>query len=172
MQETINIPESRIGVLVGTNGEVKKKIARETGINIEIDSQTGEVFLEGEGEKFFKAADIVKAIARGFSPQRAYTLFKPDYLLKILEISDYTGKNASAQKAKRGRVIGRKGTARKIIEQKTQSLISVQGKTVAIIAKIEYLEAVVDAVEELLQGYNHEITFGLLEKHSKERFEL
>jgi len=93
-------------------------------------------------------------------------------LLKIIEISEYAGKNESAQKAKRGRVIGRKGLARKIIEQKTHSLISVQGKTIAIIAKTNDLEAALEAVEELLGGLSHEITFSLLEKHTKERFEL
>lgn len=172
MEEIINIPESRIGVLIGTNGEVRKKISRETGTVIEIDSENGEVTITGEGEKFFKAADIVKAIARGFSPLRAYTLLKDDYLLKIIEVSEYAGKNQSAQKAKKGRVIGRKGMARKMIEQKTNSLISVQGKTVAIIAKVNDLEAAFEAVEELLGGLSHEMTFHLLDRQSKERFEL
>jgi ribosomal RNA assembly protein len=172
MEETITIPDSRIGALIGKNGEVKRHIEKKTETKIEIDSDTGEVFLEGDGEKFFVAADVVKAIARGFSPERAYTLFKKDYLFKIIEIADYAGKNESAQKAKRGRVIGRKGIARKIIEQKTNSLISVQGKTISIIAKINDIENAVEAIEELLGGLSHEITFNLLERKSKERFEL
>ena len=92
--------------------------------------------------------------------------------MKIIEISEFTGKSPSDQKAKRGRVIGRHGLARQNIEKKTNSLISVQGKTVAIIAKTANIDDVIDAVEALLGGASHESTLHYLEQKGKERFEL
>ena len=172
MEETIRIPEDRLGVLIGPNGKVKRELQAKTNTIIEIDSELGEVTCSGEGENFFKALDIIKAIGRGFSPERAFTLLNEDYLLKIVELREYVGTNESAQKAKRGRVIGRQGQARKNLEQKTNSLISVQGKTVAIIAKVNDIEAATDAVVALLGGASHDTVTNQLERRGKERFEL
>ena len=171
MEEIIKIPDERIAVLIGTNGVIRKAIAKQTKVKIHVESSNGEVTLVGEGENFFKATDIVKAIGRGFSPKRAFTLLEDNYLLKIVEIKDFTGKNRSAQEAKRGRVIGRHGEARKEIEKKTGALVSVYGKTVAIIAKPDTIEEATNVVEMLLQRATHETMEHFLEeKH--DRFEL
>ena len=171
MEEIIKIPDERIAILIGTNGSTRNSITRPTKVKLAIDSHNGEVTIIGEGENFVKAADIVKAIGRGFSPKRALTLLKDNYLFKIVEIVNYSGKNRSAQEAKRGRVIGRRGEARREIEKKTGSLISVYGKTVAIIAQPDTIEEATDAVEMLLAGAAHETMEHFFEdKH--ERFKL
>jgi len=171
MEELVRIPEERIAILIGTNGETRKAITKPTKTKMEIDSSSGEVLITGEGENFVKAVDIVRAIGRGFSPKRALTLLADNYLLKIVEIIGYSGKNRSAQEAKRGRVIGRRGEARREIEKKTGALISVYGKTVAIIAQPDTIDEATEAVEMLLQGAAHETMEHFLEeKH--ERFEL
>jgi len=171
MEELVRIPDERIAILIGTNGATRKTITKATKTKIEIDSHSGEVTITGEGENFVKAVDIVRAIGRGFSPKRALALLADNYLLKIVEIISYSGKNRSAQEAKRGRVIGRRGEARKEIEKKTGALISVYGKTVAIIAQPDTIDEATEAVEMLLQGAAHETMAHFLEeKH--ERFEL
>jgi ribosomal RNA assembly protein len=172
MEEIIRIPHDRIGALIGSDGKTKKTIELKTKTKIEVDSENGEVTVFGEGEDFFKATDIVKAIARGFSPLRAFTLFKEWYSFKIIEIQEFTGKNSSKQKARRGRVIGKGGLARAQIEKKTNSLISVQGKTVAIIAREEDMKVAEAAVEMLLEGAKHETTARFINKAQTERFEL
>ncbi len=172
MEDIIKIPDERIGVIIGPNGSVKKKIIKETKTKIEVDSGNGEVLVEGEGEDFFKAQDIIKAIARGFSPERAFKLLEKDYLLKIVEITDFVGKNKSAQEAKRGRVIGKEGLARREIEKKTGALISVYGKTVSIIARAQDIDTAINSVELLLQGHTHETVEHFLEYKGKTRFEL
>jgi ribosomal RNA assembly protein len=172
MEEIIKIPKERIAILIGTKGETTKAIYKKTKIHLNIDSGTGEVLIEGEGEDFFKAVDIVKAIGRGFSPERAFNLSKKDCLLKIIEIPEFTGKNASAQEAKRGRVIGKHGQARKEIEKSTGAMISVYGKTVSIIADVKDIEKATDAVELLLQGSSHETVEHFLKHEEKGRFEL
>jgi len=172
MEELVKIPDERIGAVIGPSGSVKKKIEKQTKAKLEIDSSNGEVLVSGEGEDFFKAVDTVKAIARGFSPQRAYTLFKDDYLLKIIDITEFSGKNSSNQKAKRGRVIGREGIARMEIEKKTHCLLSVHGKTVAIIGLADEIQKATEAVEMLLSGAKHETMESFLEGRFKDRFEL
>ncbi len=172
MEEIVKIPEERIGALIGPNGNIKKKIEFQTKSKLEINSAEGDVIVTGEGESFFKAHDIVKAIARGFSPKRALTLLKEDYLLKIVDITEYTGKNTSTQKARKGRVIGREGGAREEIEKKTHCLISVYGKTVAIIGLAGEIESAQEAVQMLLSGAKHETMESFLHGGRRERFEL
>ncbi len=173
MEEIILIPENRIGVLIGPKGKVKRTIEVKTKVVIEIDSGTGEVTISGKGEEnFFRAADIVKAIGRGFSPERAFELFKEDRLLKIIEIEDLIGENESRQKARRGRVIGKKGIAREMIEKKTGCLVSVKGKTVSIIGSVNTIEDAIDAVEMLLGGVKHVSTTKFLNRRKKARFKL
>ncbi len=172
MEEIVRIPEERVGVLIGPGGAVKRKIETKTKVKLEVDSGSGEVEIIGEGEKFFVGVDLVKAIGRGFSPERAFTLLKDDYLLKIIDITEFTGKNHSTQKAKRGRVIGREGLARLEIEKKTHCLISVHGKTVAIIGLADEITDAVQAVEMLLSGAKHETMEMFLDGWKKDRFEL
>lgn len=172
MDEIVKIPNERIGVVIGPSGSVKEKIMKETKTNIEIDSHQGEVFISGEGEDFFKARDTIKAIARGFSPKRAYNLLKKDFLLHIIDIPEIVGRNSSNQKAKRGRVIGKEGRARKEIEKRTNSLISVYGKTIAIISSPNDLEKAIEAVTMLLKGSKHETMESFLNNNLKNRFEL
>ncbi|MDD3084022.1 MAG: KH domain-containing protein [Candidatus ainarchaeum sp.] len=172
MEEEIKIPEERIGVIIGPQGNTKKSIMKKTNTKIEVDSMTGDVIVEGEGEDFFKAIDIVKAISRGFSPERAFKLLEKNFLLKIINVQDFVGKNSSAQKAKKGRIIGKKGLARKEIEEKTNSLISVYGKTVSIIASTENIELAQKAIELLLKGAAYETVDSRIKDSGKTRFEL
>ena len=176
MEEEVLVPESRIAVLIGKNGETRRKIEYKTKTGIAIDSETGAVTVKGNSENamgFYNALGIIKAVARGFSPENAFLLSRKGYLLELLKISDYIGKNPSLQKAKRGRIIGRQGRAREKIEKKTGCKISVQGKTIAIIGKQENIEKARNAIEILLGGAKHETAFHMLdEKEQPKKFEI
>ena len=69
----IRIPTERITVLIGKSGKTKSEIEKVCSVTLEIDSQTEETLVSGNGdiEKIqpFKAAEIVSAIGRGFSPK-------------------------------------------------------------------------------------------------------
>ena len=76
----LNIPKERVGVLVGPQGSVKKRIEEALGVKLTIDSGSGAVKIElakrpeegGDPVALFKARDVVQAIGRGFSPERAF----------------------------------------------------------------------------------------------------
>ena len=177
MDEFVRIPEERIGVLIGPKGAVKREIEKKTATRIEIDSESGEVELTSKSQdalKFYKAVDIVKAIARGFSPKHALSLLKEGFILEIIKISEYAGKSEKAISAKRARVIGKQGSAREEIERDTGCFISVYGKTIAIIGYAEKIENAKKAVEMLMEGAKHSTAFGFLKKDKKkvDKFEL
>ncbi len=164
MEETIRIPSGRIAVLIGKNGATRKKIASLTKCGINVDSKTGEVGVKekGSGKNFYNAINMIKAIGRGFSPEKAFLLLDDDVLLDILDIEDFLGKKNI--EAKKGRIIGSRGKVREEIEKKTECHISVFGKTISIIGKTDEIGAARKAIEMLLEGATHKSVFNYIER--------
>jgi len=162
----IKVPKERIGVLIGKNGEIKKKIEEETHIQIDVDSKEGEVRVSGEDAlALFTSKNIIKAIARGYNPDIALTLLKQDYILELLEVSNYT-KPSQIDRVK-GRVIGKDGKTRQLIEELTETYISVYGKTIGIIGEVNNVTICKRAVESLLSGSTHAAVYKWLEKRRR-----
>ena len=68
------MPNERIGVAIGPSGEVKQEIERRTGTKLTLDSETGEVRIEPGEDPLgaLMAREVLHAIARGFSSERAF----------------------------------------------------------------------------------------------------
>ena len=64
-----------------------------------------------------RAIDVVRAIARGFSHDKAMRLFDDDDMyLESINIKEAVGDRQSQVQRARGRIIGREGKTRRIIE--------------------------------------------------------
>ncbi len=164
----LKIPKERIAVLIGKNGEIKKQIEEATKTKLEIDSKEGDVFITGkDGLAIFSAKQIVRAVARGFNPEIAMLLLKHDYSLEIVEMNQFVKSKNSMIRLK-GRVIGKEGKSRKTIEHLTECYISVYGKTIGIIGRIEYAQNAKKAIESLLKGSNHANVFRSLERKRRQ----
>ncbi len=176
MDESIKVPKERIAVLLGKNGVSRKKIESLTGTKLSVDSKTGDVRLDGkEGNlAFYNALNMIKAIARGFSPEKAFVLADEEYYLDLIDVSEVAGKSQKEIEAKKGRVIGKRGKARESIEKSTHCFISVYGKTIGIIGKADDVEKARKAVEMLLEGAKHTTVLGYLKRTELEarRFQL
>jgi len=161
------IPQERIGVLIGPGGETKRRVQEQTGVAILIDSESGEVTIDESGarDKFLalKVRDLVTAIGRGFSDERAWRLLNDDTYFQVLDIKDYANTPARIAQV-RARVIGTGGKTRRIIEDLTGAAVSVFGHTVAIIADDLQLPIAQEAVEMLLRGSEHATVYRFLER--------
>jgi len=170
--QEIRLGTNRIGSLTGKGGITKRKLEEKTGATITIDSEEGQVRVEGEDPVgALRAAEVVSAIGRGFSPERAFILLEDDDL--ILDVIDLSGIEPSPQQQERlrGRIIGKAGKARQQIENMTGIEISVQGKTVAMIGQPEQLKNARTAIDMLINGVPHEAVFSFLEKKRREEKE-
>ena len=49
-EKLIRIPNDRIAVLIGKSGNIKSKIETLCHVSLEIDGNTGEVFIKSEGD--------------------------------------------------------------------------------------------------------------------------
>ncbi|HLP79149.1 MAG TPA: KH domain-containing protein [Acidobacteriota bacterium] len=159
----VRIPRHRIAVLIGTNGEIKKRIESETKTKLNIDSEEGDVAIEGSDViAGFAVRDIVKAIGRGFNPDIALLLLKSDIAFELIELSDYV-KSKSSMDRVNGRIIGKDGKSRELIEKLMEVSVCIQGKTVGIIGEIERVTNAKHAIEMLIEGAPHATVYKWME---------
>ena len=169
--EVLKIPKDRIGVLVGKKGETKNKIEKELGVEIDID-EDGEITVFSTEEQkdplaTWKARDIIRAIGRGFNPEKALKLISDDYVLEIIDITDYAHSDNAIRRLK-GRVIGSGGKSRRYIEDLTDTDLSVYGKTIAILGEYEPVQIAKEAVSMILRGSSHAKMYKYLERHRQD----
>jgi ribosomal RNA assembly protein len=164
----VKVPKDRIAVLVGVKGEVKKSLEKNLGIKISIDSEEGDIILNGDDSiALMTAQNIVKAIGRGFNPEIAFSLLSEENHFDMINIEDYSGDSKKRFLALRARVIGTDGKARKTIEYLTDTEIVVYGKTISIIGDFNGVHLARSAFDSLLGGSRHATVYAWLEKHRK-----
>jgi len=168
----IKIPKDRIGVLIGENGKTKNKLEEKSNAKLDIDSRTGVVDIDVEDIDDplmpMKVEDVVKAIGRGFNPKKALKILDKDVYFELLDMRDYVGKSPNAVHRISGRVIGKNGRSREIIEELSETHISVYGNTIGIIGGSVEISIAKRAIEMLLEGSEHSTVYGFLEKSRAE----
>ncbi len=168
MREYLKIPKDRIGVIIGTGGSTKAQIEEKGDVKLDIDSSEGVVCVESESLGILRAMEVLEAIARGFSPEKAFRIFDDELI--GLEIMDVSKQADTPKELKRimGRVIGKDGKTREAIESLTGANISIYGKTVSVIGYIDQIQTVRKAIEMLIQGSKHAAVYGFLERKRQE----
>ena len=165
---SLKIPRERVAVLIGKNGSEKREIESLAKIRLNINSEEGDVeIFTKDPVQLFTAKEIVKAIGRGFNPKIALQLLKQDYSFEQIVITDYV-KHKNHVVRVRARLIGKEGKARTTIENLTDTNISVYGKTVSIIGRIDYVSVAKHALISLIQGSPHSNVYRYLEKRRRE----
>ena len=163
----VRIPASRIGALIGPGGKTKGKLEELSGCEISVDSDEGLVeIINGNEKDVLKTVQVInaaQAIGRGFSPEIACKLLEMEYYFEIVDIRDYVGRSKRRLGTVRGRLIGRGGKTRHIIEDMTGCNLAIQGHTVSIISDLEGLEAAKVAISMVLSGSEHGSVYKYLE---------
>lgn len=161
----LKVPKQRIAVVIGKDGETKKEIELRTHTRVEIDKE-GNVAILGNSVDVMVSEQIVKAIARGFSPENALMLTDENFMLDVIDIKNYASTSNSMIRLK-GRVIGKKGQSRNAIEKLTDTKISVFGKTVCVLGRTENVINARNAIDMLLSGARHATVYTYIEKAIK-----
>lgn len=157
----VKIPEKRVGALIGEGGETKEKFEDLTDCSLKI--QENVTTIEGDALDEMDGRKIVKAVGRGFNPEKAFKIIEKSYTFNYIDINQFANSENDKERLK-GRVIGRDGEARKHIEKMTETEISVFGKTIGFIGATENVQIAREAVKQLLNGSSHATAYNYLEK--------
>ena len=168
----LKIPMERVGVLIGHNGETKKDFEKRSGLKIDVNSKEGEVVIDDHDSKDPLMAliieNVIKAIGRGFSPEKAQLLFNEDADFFIFDLHDYVGKKDTHVRRLKSRVIGKEGKTKRVLEELTDSKISVYGHTIAIISDIEKMNILKKSIDMLITGSKHASVYRFIEGQMRE----
>lgn len=168
----LKIPIERVGVLIGHNGETKKYLEERSGLKINIDSKSGDVVIDDHELDdllmVLKMENIIKAIGRGFSPDKAMILLDDEADFFVFNLHDYVGKKESHVKRLKSRVIGKEGKTKKVLEGLTDAKISVYGHTVSVISDIIKMNILKKSIDMLLSGSKHATVYRFIETQMKE----
>lgn len=168
MTQIIRIPEERINILIGKGGKTKKSV--ESRCKVELKISEGEVEISGDATDIFFASEIVKAIGRGFEPRKAMLLLKEDFLFHLIALREMLPNDKAIIRMK-GRVIGEDGRIKTLIEESTDSFLSVYGNTICIIAKADTMEYAKEAISMILNGARHSSVLSYLSKAKRQILE-
>jgi len=166
--EQLKIPKDRISVLIGKKGFTKRKIQKITSTILRINSEEGDVFIEGESLDVFNCLNIIRAISRGFNPEIALKLLDDDYSFEMIDIEEFSRNKRDLIRIK-SRLIGTEGRARKHLEELTNTSIVVYGKTVCIIGRIDDVLIARHGIINLLQGSKHGNVYLYIEKQKSKQ---
>ncbi|MBM5805519.1 MAG: RNA-processing protein [Candidatus Verstraetearchaeota archaeon] len=169
----LRIPVERAGVLIGNRGSTKAELERGTGTSISVDGRTGEIVIEcpagsSDPSGILRVRDLINAIGRGFSPQRAFRLFTDGQMLEVIDLKQVMGDSRNQLVRMKGRIIGENGKTRRIIENLAGTAISVYGHTVALIGDYDEMRVAKEAIEMLLKGAQHGTVYRFLNREHLE----
>jgi len=165
----LRMPLERVGALIGSKGGTKTELEKGTATTITVDGKTGEVTLEApagssDPSGILKARDIINAIARGFSPNKAFRLFIDGQMLEVLDLKEAVGDSRNSLVRVKGRIIGENGKTRRLIESLAGTYLSIYGHTVALIGDYDELRIAKEAIQMLVKGCQHGTVYRYLNK--------
>lgn len=163
MIDFVGIPEVRLKKLRRSRKDIKQlEELSEASISVR-DS----VEIDCENPlKMLALKNVLKAFGRGFDMEDALYLLDDSYELSIIEASEFA-KSSNRISEIKGRVIGRAGKTKNIIEKLTDVKISIYGKTISIIGLWENVQLANKAVCMLLEGSKHGVVYKFLEENIK-----
>jgi ribosomal RNA assembly protein len=165
----LNIPQERIGVLIGKNGEVKKRIEEKVKVKIQV-QQDGAVKVEynaDDPEAYFKIRRIADAISSGFSGEDALRLLDENLVLRIIDLRDFSEESSSRMKIIKGRIIGKHGKVWKKVEKLSGAKLALHKYTIGIMGEEESCEIAFKTILKILEGAQFSTAFKYLERQRK-----
>ena len=162
----IRIPIDRVGSVIGKSGKTKLWIEEKCHVNLDIDSRSGEIHISTDDEisNPLLAVDLIQSIAHGFSKVSASNLLDEDKFLSVIDLTQYYKKSSHSISRIKSRVIGQNGKARKVMEEISNTNISVYGHSISIIGSFEQIKLVENAINLLISGAQHKTAYDLLQK--------
>ena len=165
MKEAFILEKERIPVFIGKGGTEKRLLEKKFNVKIDIDSDTGDVIVEGEDSYgLFIMRNVIDAVNFGHNPENAVKLEEESYVLDYIDLKTKV-RDSKRLKVVLGRVIGKDGTTRKLIEEITKCSVSVKDNVVSFIGPYENTLLVHEALDMLISGSSHKSFYSYLERN-------
>jgi len=159
MIEYLSIPEERMKLLKNDR-RWEQQLKRFSDVKVQLNEDIE--ITDDDPIAVTKVKLVFQAFVRGFDFDTSLNLLDEEFTLEVVDISAYA-KSRNRLMTLKGRVIGREGKAKNIIEKKTETKIAIYGKTVSIVGRFQDVAKARDAIELILSGKKHGTAFRFLE---------
>ncbi len=166
MRLEIEVPEERVGIILGREGENKRKIEEKCGCKIHVTKNI--VTLDcPDSLSLIKAKNVITAIARGFSAETSMKLLdNEDLVFESIDLSQILPEK-SLQRIL-GRIIGKEGIMKKQIEDMLNLNVSVYENFVSVIGEYENVTIAREAINLLINGAQHSTVVKFIERKRRD----
>jgi len=151
----------------------KNKKSLEKELDVKITFKGKNICIVGKAINEYIACKCIEAINLGFKVPQTINLKEEDCIFETIHIKDITRR--SDLERIRGRIIGKHGKTKELIENLSDCLISVHDNCIGIIGKAENIEKCIQAIKSIIQGSKQSKVYSYLErertKAKRERFE-
>jgi ribosomal RNA assembly protein len=159
------LEKDRIPVFIGKKGTQKHQFEEVFKCKLDINSNTGEVIVEdGEAVDNFVLSNVIHAINFGHSPESALELRDENFVLDSIDVKRKV-RDHKRLKIVMGRIIGKDGGTRRLIEEITKCSVAVKDSIVSVIGPYENIMLVHEALDMLINGSSHKSFYGFLERN-------
>ena len=142
----------------------RQKLEKE--LKVRLSEEKGFIVIDGkDAYAVYIARNILDAIELGFEEGSALMLLNDDCMFEKINLKDYA--RPSRIKTIRGRVIGREGKAKKVLQDLTDCSIVIHDNTIGIIGKTENVDLAVRAIKSLIRGSPHSTVYTFLERNQR-----
>ncbi len=165
MEEKYYLEIDRIPVFIGVAGSKKREMEKKFDCKIDINSKSGEVTIDCEDSvSIFVLSNVISAVNLGHNPDNAMMLEDETFVLDLIDVKNHI-KDHSRLKVVMGRIIGKDGSTRKVIEEITKCHVSVKDHFVSVIGPYENTILVHEALDMLIKGASHKSLYSYLERN-------
>lgn len=166
MKLEIEVPEDRVGAILGKEGENKRKIEEKCGCKIYVTKNIVTVDCP-DSLTLMKVKNVITAIARGFSAEIVMKLIdNEDLVFESIDLSQLIPEKAMQRIL--GRIIGKEGIMRKQIEDLLNVKLCIYDKYVSIIGDFESVTIAREAINMLINGAQHSTVIKFIERKRRE----
>ena len=139
----------------------KKRLEKE--LNIKITNRGKEVSIKGNSKNEYSAEKIIDALNFGFPFSVAMLIKKEVFLFEIINIKEH--KKRHDLETIRARIIGKKGTTLRTLQQLTKCFFELKDNEIAVIGSPRGIENAQESIISLIKGAKQSNVYGFLEKH-------
>lgn len=144
------------------NKIIQNKKILEESFKIKISNKGHLLFIDGKAEDEYLAVQAVEALNLGFSIKEAVLLKNDEFTFEKIYIKNITKRRNMNDV--RGRVIGEGGKALRVLEELSETYISVHDNMVGVIGEISNVKKAVYALKRIIAGSKHSAMYSYLEK--------
>ena len=129
--------------------------------NLTIEFYAGDPFVELKGKDVLTAFSLSEG---SIDLNRALGLFSEDTYLKVIDLGEIYNDNVKTIKRILSRVIGKNGKTKLILEEITESSITIYNDKIFIIGFLEEIHLAHEAIDSLMAGATHKKVYTFLER--------